>query len=225
MEERSVALDGPSGAGKSTLARMAAKRFGMIYVDTGALYRCVGLYILKKGVVPKDEESVTKLLREIDIEMSIDSSGVQRMRLNGEDVTDQIRSPESSLAASDVSAFLTVREFLFSKQRDMARKYDVIMDGRDITTVVLPAAGLKVFLTAKPELRAQRRYLELCEQNTAVTYDEVLSDLKRRDYNDSNRAVAPLRVADDAIVLDTSDMDLDESFNALCMIIKENLKK
>ena len=219
METRSVALDGPAGAGKSTLARRAAKRFGLIYVDTGALYRCVGLFVLRNNVASKDEAGVAGLLPQINLEMKYDDEGVQRMLLNGEDVTDAIRSPTASMYASDVSAMPPVRAFLLSTQREMAVKYDVVMDGRDIGTVVLPNAGLKVFLTAEPETRAKRRYFELLEKDTAVTFEEVLSDLNLRDKNDSERAAAPLKPAGDAVMLNTTHMDFDESFDALCGLI------
>jgi len=219
METRSVALDGPAGAGKSTLARRAAKHFGLIYVDTGALYRCVGLFAMRNGVGSKDEAGVVALLPEIKLEMKYGDDGVQRMILNGEDVTDDIRIPEASMYASDVSAMPPVRDFLLSMQREMAVKYDVIMDGRDIGTVVLPDAGLKVFLTAEPEARAQRRYLELVEKNAEITLEEVAADMALRDKNDSERAAAPLKAADDAILLDTTNMNLEESIDALCGLI------
>jgi len=219
MEHRSVAVDGPAGAGKSTLARKAARQLGFIYVDTGALYRCVGLYALRNNVNSKDEAAVTRLLPEIELEMMYDGEGRQRMVLCGEDVTDAIRTPEASKYSSDVSAMPAVRGFLLSMQREMALKYDVIMDGRDIGTVVLPEAGLKVFLTAKPEKRAYRRYLELLEKGTATTLDDVQREMESRDRNDSERETAPLKVADGAVILDTSEMDLEESFGALCEII------
>ena len=219
MEQRSVALDGPAGAGKSTIARMAAKHFGLIYVDTGALYRCVGLYALRNKVASRDDVGVVRLLPEIKIEMLYDECGVQRMLLNGEDVTDAIRIPEASIYASDVSAIPSVRAFLLSMQREMAVKYDVIMDGRDIGTVILPNAGLKVFLTADPEVRAKRRYLELLEKNIDTTIGAVMMDMNIRDKNDSERAAAPLKAADDAIILDTTDLNLDESFFAICELI------
>jgi len=219
MSYKSVALDGPAGAGKSTLARMSSKHFGFIYVDTGALYRCVGLYALRNKVQSKDETRVTSLLPEIMLEMKHDREGVQRMLLCGEDVTDEIRIPEASVYASDVSAMPQVRAFLLSMQRDMALRYDVIMDGRDIGTVVLPEAGLKVFLTAKPEVRAYRRYLELLDKKIDTTLEEVQGDMNMRDKNDSERAAAPLRAADDAIILDTTELDLSESFRELCGLI------
>jgi cytidylate kinase len=193
MENRSIAIDGPSGAGKSTLARMTAREFGLIYVDTGALYRTVGLYALRKGVGSKDLEGVTRLLPEITIQMRYDSEGIQRMLLNGEDVTDAIRLPEASIYASDVSAMAPVRAFLLEMQREMAARYDVIMDGRDIGTVVIPGAGLKIYLTAAPETRARRRYEELKAKNVMTTYEDVLRDIEYRDKNDSSRSAAPLR--------------------------------
>ena len=223
MEKQSIALDGPAGAGKSTMAKMAAKHFALIYVDTGALYRCVGLYTRRKGVGSRDPEGVSALLPEIQLEMIYDDMGVQRMVLNGEDVTDDIRSPEVSVYASDVSAMPPVRDFLLSMQREMAAKYDVIMDGRDIGTVVLPGAGLKVFLTAEPEVRAKRRYMELLEKNVDTTYEQVFGDMVTRDKNDSERAAAPLKAAEDSIILDTTRLDLNESFKRLCEIIERNL--
>jgi len=219
MERRSVALDGPAGAGKSTLARKAARHFGLIYVDTGALYRCVGLHALRRGADPGDEAAVSKLLPEIKIEMKYDGQGIQRMLLCGEDVTDAIRLPEVSKYASDVSAMPTVRDFLMNMQREAAAKYDVIMDGRDIGTVVLPDAGLKVFLTADPETRAYRRYLELKAKNVSTDLAEVLKEMNYRDKQDSERQVAPLKPAGDAVLLDTTNMSLPESFKALCNII------
>ena len=221
MEQKSIALDGPAGAGKSTLAKMAAKHFGYIYVDTGALYRCVGLFTRRNNAASKDQKSVAELLPKIKLEMKYDKDGVQRMLLNDEDVTEDIRSPEASIYASDVSAMPPVREFLLGMQRKMAEKYDVIMDGRDIGTVVLPDAGLKVFLTAQPEVRAKRRYLELLEKGVETTLEEVHRDMSLRDKNDSERAVAPLKAAEDSITLDTTNIDLTESFNALSDIIRK----
>jgi cytidylate kinase len=224
MEHKSVALDGPAAAGKSTLAMRAAKRFGLIYVDTGALYRCVGLYALRKGVASRDEVGVVKLLPEIKLEMMYDEDGIQRMLLCGEDVTDSIRIPEASTYASDVSAMPPVREFLLSMQRGMGEKYDVIMDGRDIGTVVMPGAGLKIFITADPGTRAKRRYLELVERNIATTLEEVERDMVARDKNDSEREAAPLKAADDAVILDTTNMGLEESYEAVCGLISWRFK-
>ncbi|MCL2401335.1 MAG: (d)CMP kinase [Oscillospiraceae bacterium] len=219
METKSVAIDGPAGAGKSTIARKAAQRLGLIYVDTGALYRSVGLFALKNGVDSRDEQGVTALLPEINIEMKYGNDGAQRMLLNSEDVTDDIRSPEASVYASGVAVMASVRDFLLSTQRDMALKYDVIMDGRDIGTIVLPHAGLKVFLTADPVVRADRRYRELREKNVDTTLEAVLNEITERDKKDSEREVAPLKAADDAIILDTTALDLDGSVNALCELI------
>ncbi len=223
METKSIAIDGPSGAGKSTLARLTAKKFGLIYVDTGALYRTVGLYALKKDVASKDADGVTALLPEIDIEMRYDDEGVQRMILNGEDVTDDIRLPAASIYASDVSAMPPVRAFLLSMQREMAEKYNVIMDGRDIGTVVLPNAGLKIFMTADARIRAERRLKELQAKNVDTTFEDVLRDIEYRDKNDSSRAAAPLKAADDAVILDTTAMTLEENLAAVSSLAEEKL--
>jgi len=219
MENKSVALDGPAGAGKSTLAKRTAEHFGLIYVDTGALYRCVGLFAFRNDITSKDKAGVLELLPKINLEMKYDRSGIQRMILNGEDVTDEIRLPEISAYASDVSAMPEVRAFLLEMQRDMAVKYDVLMDGRDIGTVVLPNAGLKIFITADADARANRRYLELKEKGIATTFDEVKESMMQRDKNDSERKTAPLKAADDAVTLDTTDLDLEQSFAALCELI------
>ncbi len=222
MEERiSVALDGPSGAGKSTIARAIARRFGFVYVDTGAIYRTVGLAAWRRGVPPRDRERVASMLPELDIALRHGTDGLQRMYLNGEDVTEQIRQPEISLYASDVSAIPAVRAFLMDMQRDMARRYDVVMDGRDIGTVVLPSAGLKVFLTAAPEVRAERRFRELREKGTGVTLEEVFRDIQYRDENDSSRSAAPLRPAEDAVILDTSALDFQASCEAVARLVEE----
>jgi cytidylate kinase len=225
MECKSIAIDGPSGAGKSTLARMAADHFGMIYVDTGAIYRCVGLSTLCRDVDSKEAAAVAGILPELNIALRYDGNGIQRMFLNGQDVTDDIRLPEVSIRASDVSAIPAVRDFLLDMQRNMARKYDVIMDGRDIGTVVLPNAGLKIFLTAAVEKRAQRRYEELQAKAVETTFESVLEDMRYRDHNDSSRTTAPLKAAKDAVLLDTSEIGLDESFERLKSIIKERFGK
>jgi len=219
MEQKSVALDGPAGAGKSTLAKRTAEHFGLIYVDTGALYRCVGLYAFRNNVASKDNAGVTALLPKIELEMKYDESGIQRMILCGEDVTDAIRMPEISTYASDVSAMPEVRAFLLKMQRDMSVKYDVLMDGRDIGTVVLPDAGLKIFITADADTRASRRYLELIEKDVETTFEEVKKEMLIRDKNDSERAIAPLKAADDAVILDTTELDLEQSFSAICELI------
>lgn len=221
---RSIAIDGPSGAGKSTLARMAAAHYGYIYLDTGAIYRCVGLYVLRKGISSKNSAAVETLLNDIEIEIKHDCNGVQRMLLNGEDVSDDIRSPEASIYASDVSAMAAVRKFLLDKQRDFAKKADVIMDGRDIGTVVLPDADVKIFLSAKPEVRARRRYEELLEKGRKVTFEEVLSDMRYRDENDAAREEAPLRPAEDAVLVDTTYTDIKDSFELIKKAIEDKTR-
>lgn len=218
----SVAIDGPAGAGKSTIAMLVAKKFNFIYLDTGALYRAVGVYSLMKDVNPHDKESVTKLLPEINIKLQF-KNDEQKVIMNGRDVSLDIRTPEASMASSDVSAIPAVREFLFSLQRDIADKNDVIMDGRDIGTVVLPKADVKIFLTASPEQRALRRYKELQEKNINSTFEDVLNDIKQRDYNDSNRAISPLKAASDAIEVDTTNLNLEQSIYKIEHLIKEKL--
>lgn len=219
----SVAIDGPSGAGKSTLARAAASRFGFIYVDTGAIYRTVGLAAKRAGVASDDAAGVAALLPYLKITIGHDGSGVQRTYLDGEDVSEALRTPEISIYASDVSAMPPVRAFLLEMQRTMARGQDVIMDGRDIGTVVLPQADLKVFLTASAEKRAWRRLRELTDKGVETDLDQVLRDINYRDRNDSARASAPLRAAEDAWLLDTSALTLEESIDALCMKIERRL--
>ena len=216
---KSVALDGPSGAGKSTLAKRTAEHFGFIYVDTGALYRCVGLFIYRNNIVANDKENVIALLPKIELKMEYDETGIQRMYLNDEDVTDAIRMPEISSYASDVSAIPEVRAFLLKMQRDMSDMYDVIMDGRDIGTVVLPDAALKIFITADADARAKRRYLELIEKGVETTFDEVKSAMTTRDKNDSERETAPLKAAEDAVLLDTTELNFEESFKAICDLV------
>lgn len=219
----SVAIDGPSGAGKSTIAKMCAKKLGFVYVDTGAIYRSVGLAAKISGIGSKDSGGVEALLPSLEIDMRYDDDGLQRMYLNGNDVTNDIREPEISIYASDVSAMPKVRAFLLDMQREMAKKYNVIMDGRDIGTVVLPRADLKIFLTAADYERAQRRYDELMLRGTMTTYDEVLKDLRYRDQNDSTRAAAPLRPADDAVLINTTGNSLEESFEIICKMIQERM--
>ena len=219
MEKRSIALDGPAGAGKSTLAKKTAEHFGLIYVDTGALYRCIGLFVFRRNLSSNDIKSVTDLLPEIKLDMMYDETGVQRMFLCGEDVTDAIRLPEISAYASDVSAMPVVRSFLLKMQRDMAIKYDVIMDGRDIGTVVLPDAGLKIFITADADARAKRRFLELEAKGIDSTFEDVKSAMQIRDKNDSERETAPLKPAGDAVILDTTELDLEDSFAAICKLV------
>ncbi len=219
----SIAVDGPSGAGKSSLARRCASAFGFIYVDTGAIYRCVGLAAYRKGIDRKDAGAVSAMLPELEIKIAYDDKGEQRMYLNGEDVSREIREPHISLCASDVSAIPQVRAFLLEMQRKMAEENSVIMDGRDIGTVVLPNAQLKIFLTASPEARAERRMLELKEKGVEQSFEEVLEEINQRDRKDSCRETAPLREAEDAIHVDTSKISFEESFEVLCGIIEQKL--
>jgi cytidylate kinase len=223
MNYKSIALDGPSGAGKSTLAKRVAKHFGFIYVDTGALYRAIGLFVFRNGINPKDEKGVLGLLSQIRLDMKYDSSGLQRILLNDEDVSDDIRLPEISTYASDVSAMPAVREFLLNMQRDMSKSHNVIMDGRDIGTVVLPGADLKIFITADDRARALRRFKELQAKGIDVTLEDVARDMAQRDKNDSERETAPLKAADDAITVDTTELDFEQSFQALVNLISEKL--
>lgn len=217
-----VAIDGPAGAGKSTIARAAAKKLGFIYVDTGALYRAVGVYSLRNGLDTENPETVEGTLPHIQVELQF-QDGVQHVLLNGEDVSEEIRTPQASMAASAVSAVPAVRRFLFDLQREIAAKNDCIMDGRDIGTVVLPQAEVKIFLTASPEMRAMRRFKELQEKGAPDTYEAVLADLKQRDYNDSHRAVAPLKPAEDSVLVDTSALTLSQSVEKVIEVIKEKL--
>ena len=219
----SIAFDGPSGAGKSSLAKRVAAAFGFLYVDTGAIYRTVGLAAYRAGVDRKDENAVAALLPGLDIKMGYNDEGEQRMYLNGEDVSAQIRMPEISICASDVAALPAVRAFLLDLQRKTAEENNVIMDGRDIGTVVLPNADLKVFLTASAEARAERRLLELKAKGVNAEYEDVLRDIKYRDEQDSSRASAPLKQAEDAILADTTELDFEESFRLLCDIVVNKL--
>lgn len=219
----SVAIDGPSGAGKSTIAKLCAEKLGFLYVDTGAIYRTVGLAVKYSGIGSKDAQGVEALLPDIKITMRYDESGLQRMILNGKDVTAEIRMPEISIYASNVSAIPAVRSFLLDMQRKFAGEYNVIMDGRDIGTVVLPDADIKVFLTAKPEERAQRRYEELKLKGLETTYEEVLRDILYRDENDASRAAAPLKPAEDAILVDTTGNTLVQSFEIIIRLIEEKI--
>lgn len=217
-----VAIDGPAGAGKSTISRAAAKAVGFIYVDTGALYRTVGVNALRNKLDTKSPEQVGNTLKTIKVELKF-VDDVQHVFLNGEDVSDEIRLPEASMAASNVSAIPAVREFLFDLQRNIAKTNNCIMDGRDIGTVVLPDANIKIFLTAAPEERAMRRFKELREKGNSDTFEEVLADLKKRDYNDSHRKIAPLRPAADSIIVDTTGLDLQQSIDKITEIIKEKI--
>ena len=215
-----IAIDGPAGAGKSTIAKQLAKDLGYIYVDTGALYRAVGYYLDKQGVDLGAEDQVVPRLGELTAELKY-IDGEQRVLVNGEDVTQKIRTPKMSMAASKVSALPAVRDFLFELQRKIARENDVIMDGRDIGTVVLPDAQVKIYLTASPQERARRRHAELLQKGEKASFEEVLADIVERDYNDSHRAVAPLRQAQDAILVDTTHLDLEKSVERIHQLIKE----
>lgn len=215
-----VAIDGPAGAGKSTVARGAAKELGYIYVDTGALYRTVALAATRNGVLESDEKT-EQMLKDITVDLAFDDAGAQCVYLNGEDVSSLIRTPEISMAASNVSKIPAVRAFLLGLQRDIAAKNNVIMDGRDIATVVLPDAQVKIFLTASPECRAERRYKELLEKGENVKYDDVLADVNARDYQDSHREIAPLKPAEDSVIADTSGKSLPQSIEMIISVIKE----
>lgn len=219
----SIAVDGPSGAGKSTLAKAVAAELHILYVDTGAIYRTIGCYARRRGVDARDTQAVIALLPQVKIEMRYDAQGLQHMLLQGEDVTEEIRLPEMSLYASAVSAIPEVRTFLLEMQRDFARKSSVIMDGRDIGTVVLPYADVKIFLQADVEVRARRREKELQERGTPRPFQQVLAEMKERDYNDAHRSAAPLRAAEDAVVVDTSDLDFQQSKEALLAIIRKKV--
>ena len=214
-----IAIDGPAGAGKSSIAKAVAKKLGFIYVDTGALYRAIGVNALKHDIATTDSEKVVELLPETVVELKY-IDGTQCVFLNGEDVSETIRLPEASMAASNVSAIPEVRTFLRDLQRDMAKKNNVIMDGRDIGTVILPDAQYKFFLTATAEVRADRRFKELKEKGIDVDYKQLLEEIIQRDYNDSHRATAPLKQADDAILVDSSELTLEESINAILSYIK-----
>lgn len=225
MKEKtfSIAIDGPAGAGKSTLARRAASALGFVYVDTGAIYRTVGYHMWMMGIGPKDQDGIRRCLDDVNISVEYDGAGAQHMILNGTDVSDEIRTPLMSSYASGVSAQPCVRDFLLDMQRGIARRHNVVMDGRDIATVVLPRADVKIFLTASPEVRARRRFEELTAKGEKVRYESVLEDMKARDKQDSTRAIAPLRCAPDAVKLDTSGMDLDAAETAILEIVRRKL--
>lgn len=220
---KSIAIDGPSGAGKSTLARKMAKELGFLYVDTGAIYRTVALMAKKNGADPANGQEVIPLLDGMDIRMAYEADGLQHMYLNGEDVTDAIRVHEVSQLASLVAAIPEVRAFLLDYQRKLARENSVVMDGRDIGTVVLPDAQVKIFLTASSAIRAKRRLLELEQRGQKADYKTILRDIEQRDEQDRNRPIAPLRQAEDAVLLDTSELDLDGSLEAMLNIVKERI--
>ena len=210
----SVAIDGPSGAGKSSMARRLAADLGYTYVDTGAMYRAIGLYVRRAGADTKDPAAVEGLLPQIQLDIRL-QDGAQHILLNGEDVTEAVRAEDIGMAASDVSAYPAVRSFLLDTQRNLAASRDVLMDGRDIGTVVLPNATVKIYLTASADARARRRLAELLEKGKQTDYATVLADIEQRDYQDTHRAVAPLRQAEDAILVDTSDIGIEESFALL----------
>lgn len=220
----SVAIDGPSGAGKSTVARAAAAKLGYVYVDTGAMYRAIGLAVCRRGISGDDIAGIVATLPTVELAIRY-QDGEQHILLCGEDVSEAIRTPEIAKYASQVSAVPEVRAFLLETQRNMAINGNILMDGRDIGTVILPDAPVKIFLTASDEARAQRRYLELCEKGQQVTFDQVLHDIRQRDLQDSTRAVAPLKQADDAVLLDTSDISLEQSIEAVLRIIRERTEE
>lgn len=219
----SVAIDGPAGAGKSSLSRAAAKELGFLYVDTGALYRTIALGFLQSNTDIDDLKAVEKLLSEIEVDLMFNEQGEQRVLLNGVDVSDSIRTPEVSMKASAVSALASVRAFLLDKQRSLAESNNVLMDGRDIGTVVLPNATIKIFLTASPEDRARRRFEELKARGSSVTFEEVYEDMLKRDYDDSHRKIAPLKPADDAVIVDTTGFEIEKSLAAILKTVRERL--
>lgn len=216
-----VAIDGPAGAGKSTLARLLAQELGWYYVDTGAIYRTVAYFLDLLGISPKDADGVARYIDEVNVEIRYDDQGAQHMWMNGMDVTEEIRTPDISQKASLVSAHPAVRQALLELQRDLAKRHNVVMDGRDIGTVVLPQAAVKLFLTATPEVRAQRRYTELQAKGKKDAYEQVLEDLRRRDRQDATRSVAPLRQAPDAVLLDTTELDIPQTLAAMRAIVRE----
>ena len=217
----SIAIDGPSGAGKSSMAKLLAKRFNLIYVDTGAIYRTLALAAIRAGVDTKKSDECMELLPTLNITMGYNEAGEQRMYLNGEDVSEMIRMPEVSVAASDVSSHGDVRKFLLEMQRQLARENSVVMDGRDIGTVILPDAELKIFLTASDTARAERRFAELTEKGVETSFEEVLKDIHYRDEQDTTRAAAPLKKAEDAVVVDSSELSFDETIERLTSIVIE----
>ena len=221
----SVAIDGPAGAGKSTIARRLAGELGFRYVDTGAIYRTVAYFMDLWGVSPKDVDGVNRYIDELTVGIEYDDEGVQHMLMNGMDVTGDIRTPEISQKASLISAHAVVRDVLLDMQRNMAEEYDVVMDGRDIGSVVLPKATVKIFLTASPEVRARRRYQELLEKGQKASYEQVLRDVQQRDYQDTHRDIAPLKMCRDSVKVDTSEMDLDQSVAAIRKIVEEKISR
>lgn len=223
MKYRSIALDGPAGAGKSTMARRLAEELGFVYVDTGAIYRTVGYHMNLMGIGPKDIDGITRLIDDVNLQITYDEAGAQHMILNGTDVSGEIRTPEMSMIASTISAHKIVREFLLDTQRDIARSYNTVMDGRDIGTVVLPRADVKIYLTASAEVRAKRRCDQLAEAGKKVDEKKILQEILKRDEQDMNRPVAPLRQAKDAVLVDSSLQTPEETLEALLSIIREKL--
>ena len=225
MKTFTIAIDGPAGAGKSTIAKCLAEKLGFRYLDTGAIYRTVAYFFEIIGISPKDRDGVTKYIDELTVEIEYDEDGKQHMLMNSLDVTDDIRTPEISQDASLISAHKVVRDVLLDMQRQVAREYNVIMDGRDIGTQVLPNATVKIFLTASPEVRAQRRCAQLAEKGINESYDKVLKELVQRDYQDTHREIAPLRQAADAILVDTSDMGIEQVVSRILTIVQEKSGK
>lgn len=222
MEKINIAIDGPAGAGKSTICKALAKKLSFVYIDTGALYRTIGIFALRNNAKTDSPDEVIPLLSKIDLKLNyVDKE--QRVILNGEDVSDEIRTPPASMAASNVSAIPAVREFLLSLQRDIAKGNDCLMDGRDIGTVILPNAQIKIFLTASPEERARRRFEELKQKGFEVEYEKLLEEIKLRDYNDSTREIAPLKPAENSMIYDSTGNGLEESIDALYEIIRGKL--
>lgn len=221
----SVAIDGPAGAGKSTIARRLAEKLGFRYVDTGAIYRTVAYFMDLWGVSPKDVDGVNRYIDELTIGIEYDDEGVQHMLMNGMDVTGDIRTQEISQKASLISAHAVVRDVLLDMQREMAEQYDVVMDGRDIGSVVLPKATVKIFLTASPEVRARRRFKELQEKGQKASFEQVLKEVQQRDYQDTHREIAPLKMCRDSVKVDTSEMNLEESVAAIQKIVEERIRK
>ena len=219
----SIAIDGPAGAGKSTIAKRLAKELGYYYVDTGAIYRTVAYFMDLLGIAPKDVDGVSRYIDELTIEIEYDEEGLQHMIMNGMDVSDDIRTPDISQKASLISAHAVVRDMLLDMQRDVAKKHNVIMDGRDIGTVVLPRANVKIFLTASAEVRAQRRHLELQAKGSKDSYEKVLADIKLRDHQDSTREIAPLKQAKDAVLVDTSSMDIEAVVEHIRNIVSQKV--
>ena len=215
----SIAIDGPAGAGKSTIARRLAKELGYVYVDTGAIYRTVAYFFDTWGISPKDIDGITRYIDELNIDIWYDEDGLQHMYMNNIDVTDDIRTPEISQKASLISAHAIVRDMLLDMQREVAEQFNVVMDGRDIGTVVLPNATVKIFLTASAEVRARRRTDELLAKGKKISYEQVLKDIQQRDYQDTHREVAPLKMCRDSVKLDTSDMDIEQVLQEMKNII------